>query len=309
MQITKANSFIEASYNLSIVEMRVVLIAISKINPREDISDQNFYEVSACEYARFTDTDIKHAYQELKKTITRLWNSSVVLNQSANGEVLPNQIETRIIQSRIKYAEGEGRISIKFSSDIIPYLSQLKSQFTSYHLSEIAGLKKFHHIRIYEMLIQYKSTGKRVDTLEDFRHILGLNRSPDDPASKDKYPLFKDLQKHVIKPSIEAINKHTRLKITCRKRTKARKVTHLEFLIAEKKATKSVAITESELSNDELLNNALDEYKTWQTAEGNISGRNFNILKSILEKQALTTEESIEIIWDRLQKERDITPA
>ena len=236
MQITKANSFIEASYNFTLVEMRVILIAISKINSKEDISDNKFYDVSALEYSYFTGIEIKNAYTELKKTISRLWDSSVLLTQTANGEELSNYIEARVIQSRIKYMEGEGKVSIKFSSEITPYLSQLKSQFTSYHLSEISGLKKFNHIRIYEMLTQYKNTGKRVDSIDQFRHYLGLNKNPNIINSKDKYPLFKDMQKYIIKPAIEEINKQTNLNVSYLKHTKNRKVTHLEFIIKDKRS-------------------------------------------------------------------------
>jgi plasmid replication initiation protein len=121
----------------------------------------------------------------------------------------------------VKYWDGEAKVTLSFSRWIIPYLTMLHRQFTSYDLNQISQLKTAYAIRFYELLVQFLKTGKRYITLERLREILEL---------EDQYPRFFDLKKRVIEPSILEINTKTNLTIEWDIKKKGRTITSLVFI-------------------------------------------------------------------------------
>jgi len=114
----------------------------------------------------------------------------------------------------ITYHPGEGKITLSFANKVKPYLGELKNQFTSYKLQQVAKIKSTYAIRIYELLQQYRSTGIRVINVEDLRNYLGLS---------DKYRSFKQLKQSVLNRSINELNKKTNLVINVETLKKGRK--------------------------------------------------------------------------------------
>ncbi|MCV5390418.1 replication initiation protein, partial [Escherichia coli] len=83
--------------------------------------------------------------------------------------------EFRWIQYRAQYARGEGKAQITFSDAVMPYLTQLKGQFTRVVIKNISNLSRSYSIRIYEILQQFRSTGERIIALDDFKSSLMLD--------------------------------------------------------------------------------------------------------------------------------------
>lgn len=66
-------------------------------------------------------------------------------------------------------------VKFEISQGLVPYLVQLKSDFTNYLLGNISRLDKAHSIRIYELLSQYRRIGKRTFEVEDLKRKLGYD--------------------------------------------------------------------------------------------------------------------------------------
>ncbi len=58
-----------------------------------------------------------------------------------------------------------------------PYLSDLQSHFTSYHLTEVKSFKSSHAIRLYELLMQYKKNGGYAESVSNLKVIFGVESS------------------------------------------------------------------------------------------------------------------------------------
>ncbi|MFW9338888.1 RepB family plasmid replication initiator protein, partial [Glaesserella parasuis] len=67
------------------------------------------------------------------------------------------------------YFKNEGRFRIAMTNEVMPYLTQLKGQFTQYQLMHISSFNSVHSIRIYELVTQYRSVGYREITIEDLK--------------------------------------------------------------------------------------------------------------------------------------------
>ncbi|WP_454770881.1 RepB family plasmid replication initiator protein [Escherichia coli] len=96
------------------------------------------------------------------------------------------------MQYRAQYFKGEAKVDITFSDAIMPYLTQLKGQFTRVVVKNVSSLSSTYSIRIYELLQQFRNC--RTIAIDDFRTML---------AVEDKYQQFKDLNKMIIKPATE----------------------------------------------------------------------------------------------------------
>jgi plasmid replication initiation protein len=216
-QIVKSNQVIEASYQLSAVEQRIVLAAISRIPKNQPITDDELYPVSVNEL-QLLGVHEKTAYRDLKEGINRLYERAI------NLSIDDKSIKMRWVQE-IQFLDSQSIIGIRFSKPILPFISNLRREFTKYALSDIAGINSGYGIRIYELLVQYRQIGKREISVENLRTMLELGK---------KYPLFADFKKRVIDTAVDQINECSPLSVTYEQKKTGRKVTHILFSFKEK---------------------------------------------------------------------------
>lgn len=225
--VVKSNAVIEASYRLSVMEQRVILAAISQIRRDQVVSDDVMYELNVNTLRELSGTKSKAIYTDLKEAVNHLYERSIVIEKPPNGrEGSTKKLKTRWIQSAI-YSDDEGIIKLRFSKDIIPYLNQLNSHFTSYALADVIQLTSAHAYRLYELLIQYREMGKRNIAIEDLRRWLDLG---------DKYGALYDLKKRVIDPAVRQINEKTPYQVKYAQTKSGRSVTHLVFTFQKKES-------------------------------------------------------------------------
>jgi plasmid replication initiation protein len=118
---------------------------------------------------------------------------------------------------------------IVFHEDIMPYISQLKKQFTKLNLAEIFGFGSFYSFRFYLMMMQFQGTGYFRISISDLRKIFHI---------QDKYEATKDLKVRVIDTAIDEINEKSPYDVKYDLVKKGRTYTHLELRFKEKKAEK-----------------------------------------------------------------------
>lgn len=229
--IVKSNQVIEASYQLSSTEQRIVLAAISKISRYEEITDDEIYRVTVDDLKNLGVHE-KTAYRDLKDGVNRLYDRSI------NLAIDDESIKMRWVQS-IRFLESKSVVGLRFSKEILPFISNLSREFTKYSLSDIAGMSSAYAIRIYELLSQYRSIGKREISVESLRKMLELGK---------RYPLFADLKRWVIDTAVDQINEYSPLKVTYEQKKTGRKVTHILFSFKEK--TKSISHQDTDIAKD-----------------------------------------------------------
>ncbi len=218
--VTKSNHLIEAGYKLSLNEQRLILAAIAQIDGRKPMPKDNDFIITATEFSETFGIPIKQAYETLGDAASRLYERDIKTYDRA-AEI---RGRFRWVDS-IKYWDGEAKVTLSFSRWIIPYLTLLHQQFTSYELKQVAQLNTAYAIRFYELLVQFMKTGERYVSLERLRELLEL---------KDQYPRFYDLKRYVISPSIVEINMKTNLKVEWDVMKKGRMITGLMFIFEQR---------------------------------------------------------------------------
>jgi hypothetical protein len=110
--------------------------------------------------------------------------------------------------------------------DIIPYISQLREQFTQLMLDDVVDFGSFYSYRVYLMMMQFRSTGICTIKINDLREALDL---------KDKYEATKDLKVRVIDTAVDEINEKSPFNVTYEMTKTGRKFTHLVLKFKPKK--------------------------------------------------------------------------
>ena len=220
LTVVKANSLIEASYRLTLDEMRLLALTIGTMNPK---SDQQVFEFSVSEFVnQFPDVNVDRAYTQIKSAIERISERWVKTEDERHVT------KFRWVSSQT-YFKKEGRFKIALTNEIMPYLTQLKGQFTQYQLNHISGFSSVHAIRLYELFTQYKRLGDRYISVEDLKKWLQL---------EDKYDRYNNLNQRVLTPALSEINEKSDLFVEYEPIKKGRKVTGIEFSITYEKTVK-----------------------------------------------------------------------
>jgi plasmid replication initiation protein len=215
--VTKHNSLVEASYKLTLNEQRLVLLCISKLDPRKPLPKENLFTITAKEFAAMFGVNEKTAYRELETASKDLYEQDIKTHDGKNN------CQFRWVFG-IKYHHNEGKVTLGFSPWVAPYLTSLHERFTRYSLKKVSGLKSAYAIRLFEFLIQFKSTG---------RLLIGLDRFRDRLDIKDEYKRFCDLKRRVIVPSVNELVKKSGLVIDWTPIKSGKVVTQLEFTFRE----------------------------------------------------------------------------
>jgi plasmid replication initiation protein len=224
--VVKANSLIQAGYRLTLAEQRVLLSAISIIGKDEVPTDQTTYTVTANALADVTGSTARRAYQELAEAAHRLYRREVRIEGASNGEDRERVTMTRWVQD-VQYIPDEGRVELRFAHSILPYLSLLQREFTSYKLQHVASMRSTHGVRLYELLAQWRQSGEREIEIEDLRRMFGV---------EGRYPSIKDLKKYVIEPAVRDVNECSDLSVEWGQRKAGRRVAAIQFRFEPKKS-------------------------------------------------------------------------
>lgn len=213
--IVKANDLIEARYDLSLNEQKIILYAVSKLDRERD--NFNILILNVREFTQLLGTT-QERYSEIRVIVERLMAKQVRIDTKEFNLVV-NWV------SSIQYIKDTGIIELEFSEKLAPYLLQLRSKFTRYQLKNILYLKNKYSVRMYELLKQYHNLGTRTFTVEEIKNILAIN---------NKYDEFKDFNRYVLKIATDEINKHTDIIVSYTKNKIGRKIDSITFTIESK---------------------------------------------------------------------------
>ena len=235
--IVKSNQVVEAGYELTTNEQRLILLGISKIPKEQDINPYFGYEITAQEFATAYNIHPKTAYRELREASNKLYERSIIIRNEqqtmklrwASSIIADNPYPTDVFPD-----EHWKRVVIFFNPQILPYLSNLKANFTQYLQSDISDVSGAYTIRFYELICQYRTIGKREVSIQDLRFILNIG---------DKYPLFYDFKKRVIEPAIKEINEKTPMQISYEQKKKGKTIVGIVLNFKEKPKKENKAIS------------------------------------------------------------------
>ena len=251
--IVKDNALINASYNLDLVEQRLILLAI--IEARENgqgINANDPLTIHAESYIHQFGVHRNTAYQALKDACDDLFArqfSYQFKNERGNIE----HVKSRWV-SEVRYVDADAVVKLIFAPAVVPLITRLEERFTKYDIDQISGLSSAYSVRLYELLIQWRSTGKTpVIELADFRKRIGVLDT--------EYKRMAQLKERVLELAIKQINEHTDIIVTYKQHKAGRVITGFSFAFTQKKQSIDVTPKPKKLKPTEDLNTLLHDKK------------------------------------------------
>ena len=322
--VVKSNRLVEASYRLNLVEQQIILFAISRSRDEQlGLSPDKPVTIAASDFAQAFGTNETKVYGQLKeamgdlfdrsvtiydtdpetgkdRTVTTRWISDKAYIDGAGRiqltfaprvipyitrleseftsyrlekisgmssvhavrlyELLVQYFTTRWISDKA-YIDGAGRIQLTFAPRVIPYITRLESEFTSYRLEKISGMSSVHAVRLYELLVQYFTIGKRELALANLRESLGLT---------NEYKAIKDFKKRVLDVAVVQINEHSDIRVSYTQRKTGRTITHLIFAIKPEPKPAQAKRNGGKLTDAEVAKRARPG-ESWEAAHARLN--------------------------------------
>ena len=221
--IVKSNALIEASYSLDAVEQRVILLAILEARALNiEIGLGTRIKVYASNYANTYGISKDMAYKAMKKAVLGLHQAEFRWSEMTPKGV--KHTHSRFTDT-IAYCEGEGCIELIFGSQVIPQIIDLKKLFTSYEIEQTRNLNRYG-LRLYELLIRWRATGKAKISLNDLRNALGV--------LDDEYQTMSNFKNRVLDVAVSEINENTDITTSYEQHKQGRKIIGFTFTIKQK---------------------------------------------------------------------------
>jgi plasmid replication initiation protein len=182
------------------------------------------YTLSAKDYNTIFNCNMKHAYDFLRKACDKLMNTNITIHR-----IEDNTIWKINICSSAKYNKKEGCITIRFTDDIMPYLSQVREKFVMYDLKEVAGFSSLYTTRLYELLQEFKDTGYLTKSILQLREIF---------ATGDKLQKYSHFKTKTFVHAVYEINNHYNADLKFEEIKEGRKVAAIKFTFNKTKIAK-----------------------------------------------------------------------
>ena len=256
--VVKGNALINAGYTLTLAEQRLILLAIVEARAKGiTINHVTPLAIHADVYANQFSVTKQTAYEALKTAARQLKGREFSFQEPRPVGIA--NITTRWVQ-RTAYIAETATVEIMFSFDLVPLIAVLEKQFTSYELEKVSNLTSAYAVRLYEMLIAWRSVGQTpVFELQQFRWQLGVELS--------QYERMHHFKAKVLDFAMKQINAHTDITVAYEQHKKGRVITGFSFRFKQT----SKQASERDVNTIEMLTDKTDAEAFAQPERKNIS--------------------------------------
>ena len=213
-----SNKLLNSCYSLTTIEKRIILLTLSRLNSSKEISSTEWYSMDINEYARLCNVSRSDAYDDLREATSKLYFRSIT---EIEGK---KRTDFRWIQA-IEVDVDSQSVKLMWSTNILPYISELKSDFTRLFMLDVFKIDGIYASRLYDLLYQEKFRGlvgsKEID-LETLYNSWNL---------PDSYREYKEFRRGVLKPAMVELTKKGLVKLDIK-----------ELVIGKKNGRKAISI-------------------------------------------------------------------
>lgn len=231
--IVKANNLIEAKFRFSLWEMRVFTRMVSLL--RRDDTEFKLHRIYIKDLIHFFGVVSKDDYATIKEVPKNLAKKQVEIPYlDEKGEKRWSILSLfPVVTAPDSDESGNAYLELMFNPMLKDTLLELKKLYSKYDIRNVIPLRSVYSFRIFELLKQYESIGKRSFEVQELKAILGAN---------EKYKLYSDFKKRVIVKAQKDLKKYCDIAFTFEEVKHGRKVGVVIFYIFKNQPT--VLITE-----------------------------------------------------------------
>ena len=220
--VTQANRLIEASYTMSLEEKRVVLLMVSLV--RKEDRDFQTYRIPITDIRDYLGLRTNKLYDDIKRVADVLLSRVLHIPEEGGGWLKVGWVASARYVPKGRQGAETACLDLCFSPEMKPYLLELKAHFANFMLRNVAGLRSFYSIRLYELLASRRRLRTTTLAVGDLRRMLKAER---------KYANFKDFRARVILTAQSELELRTDLAFEFEETRRGRKVTDITFHIRD----------------------------------------------------------------------------
>ena len=240
-KVVEHNSLITSIAKMDKTPLKMFELAVSCIDTEKPLEDNTVYLSKRDLFAFFKVSD-NDKHSRFKEAVEKMQKQAFFKIKEKKDKGF--EFENIVPIPYVKWTDYNDEVLIRFSPEIIPYLVNLKKNFTQHALSDLAELNSKYSIILYRWLSmnynQYEhysvKGGRREEQVESYRNpTISIKELRTMTDTVKLYKEFRDLDKRVLKESLEEINTHTSFNVTYEKVKKGRSIDSIVFHIEKKR--------------------------------------------------------------------------
>lgn len=242
-KVVEHNDLIMSVAKMDRIPLKIFDLAVSCIDINNPPAD-NIVSLSKKMLFAFFDVNDSNKNHRFKEAIEKMQKQAYFLIKKQKQEDRQSYSYESIVPiPYIRWNDYDDEVTIEFNHRIMPYLIDLKSNFTKYALIDIVDLSSKYSLILYKWLSMhfnqfeyYKDkstrTHRQLNMLSNPQiSIEELRRLTD---TENDYKAFSDFEKRVLKIAKKEINEHTHFSVDYIKIKNGRKIEFIQFSIQKK---------------------------------------------------------------------------
>ena len=239
-KVVEHNALIQSVAKMQKTALKMFELAVSCIDT-ENLPKNNTVYLSKEELFAFFEVGSNSKHTQFKEAIEIMQKQAYFKIKS--NKKLGIEYESIVPIPYVKWNDYNDEVTIQFSEHIMPYLINLKAEFTQYKISELKELNSKYSLILYRWLsmnynqyehYSYKG-GRREEQVEAYRNpSISIRELREMTDTVKEYKDFRNFEKRVLKNAIEEINEHTSFNVIYEKVKKGRSIDSIVFHITKK---------------------------------------------------------------------------
>lgn len=244
-KVIEHNDLISSVAKMDKVPLKIFELAVSCIDTKNPPKDNIIY-LSKKELFSFFDVKDKGKHTRFKIAIENMQKQAFFSIRENREKGIKFQNIVPI--PTVSWNDYNDEVMIQFNSFIMPYLIDLKTNFTQYAISDIIELNSKYSIILYKWLCmnynQYEhyqaNGGRRQGQLEEYSNpSMSVKELRILTDTVEEYLDFRNFNKYIIKNPLQEISEHTHFNVTYEKIKKGRSIERIQFHISKKQVAKN----------------------------------------------------------------------
>ena len=239
-KVVEHNSLITSIAKMDKTPLKMFELAVSCINTEEPPKDNTVYLSKRDLFAFFKVSD-NDKHSRFKQAVEKMQKQAFFQIKEEQGKGF--KFKSIVPIPYVEWTDYNDEVKIEFHREIMPYLINLKKNFTQHALSDIAELNSKYSIILYRWLSmnynQYEhysvKGGRRAEQVEAYRNpSISIKELRIMTDTVNSYKQFTRFNNDVLKTPLDEINAHTSFNVTYDKIKKGRSIDSIVFHITKK---------------------------------------------------------------------------
>ncbi|MCT1180911.1 RepB family plasmid replication initiator protein [Lactococcus lactis] len=240
-KVVEHNSLITSMAKMQKTALKMFELAVSCIDTENPPKDNIIY-LSKKELFAFFDVSSASKHTRFKEAIELMQKQAFFQIKEVKDKGY--EMTSIVPIPTVKWNSYNNDVMIQFNQFIMPYLIDLKAEFTQYKISELKELNSKYSIILYRWLSmnynQYEhysvKGGRRAEQVENYRNpSISVKELREITDTVNEYPRFDNFERRVLKIALKEINAHTSFNVSYEKVKKGRSVDSIVFHIEKKR--------------------------------------------------------------------------